>query len=176
MKKLLISYISGFIILWPKMAFAHCPLCTVGAGSAALLATWLGINTLSIGLFIGAFAMAMALWVEKISRKFYTGKANIAFLIVAAVFLTTILPLLPMMPGETHFSIFLTGNYGSILNRTYLINLFLIGSLIGGLIMYLSPFFSKQLSKIKAKKIPFQGMIISFLTLLIFSVFFEILL
>lgn len=174
-KRLLIPALA--ILLWPQTASAHCPLCVVGAGGAALLAKWLGVSTLSLGLFIGAFAIAVGYWFARLlARKFKKRSIYLGTAIVIFSFFSTVLPILSMMPGYTTISIFWGGEYGSIFNRTYLINLFFVGSVIGGLYMILSPRISRALTKLrKNRTLPFQGIIITFLLLLITAVIFELL-
>lgn len=46
----------------PRATFAHCPLCTIGAGAAAVGAAWLGVSYMVIGVFLGAFGLAIGLW------------------------------------------------------------------------------------------------------------------
>ena len=53
---------SLFSVLIPATAFAHCPLCTAGAGLAFLGAYWIGVNGLTIGMLMGALAFALGLW------------------------------------------------------------------------------------------------------------------
>ena len=175
-KKIILSITALPVLLWPQAAFAHCPLCTIGAGGAAVLATWLGVGTFSIGVFIGAFAVATGLWFARLIKKRL--KKPVKFLtpaIAIASFLLTIIPIMPMMPGYGTFSLFWGGEYGSIFNRTYLIHLFLFGSLVGGGVMLISPKLSKALAKIQKKQLPFQGIIMTFLLLILISIISELL-
>ncbi len=43
--------------------FAHCPLCTAGAGVGVLIAKELGMKSSAIGVWVGAFSVALGLWV-----------------------------------------------------------------------------------------------------------------
>lgn len=150
----------------PVAAAAHCPLCTMGAAAAAGGAVWLGVSNAAIGVFIGAFAVSMGWWIGKLIKKQYVPFQRSG--IVAISFFTTVLPLLPMMEGIQPFYISLFGSYGSLLNRTYIINLFLAGSLLGGLIVCLTPWMSNILTKWRnGKMIPFQGILLTFLLLIL---------
>lgn len=171
-------FLGLLILIRPQLALAHCPLCTIGAGGAALMATWLGVSTLSIGLFIGAFALAMGLWMLRLIQKKWPAIPGMLKLILAlCIFLLTIVPIMPLMPGYNTISIFWMGGYGSLLNRTYLMNSFLIGSGIGAFILYLTPFLSQKITQWRHKKqIPFQGMLLIFILLLLTAISFEILL
>ena len=59
------------IILLSKNAMAHCPLCTIGAGALGAGAIWLGVSSVVVALFIGAFAMSMGMWFARIIKKQY---------------------------------------------------------------------------------------------------------
>jgi len=166
MKKTIVIIVLG-LLFWAKPALAHCPLCTIGAGIVATLAVWLGVNTLVVGIFLGAFAAALGLWLARIiKRKFFRYQD---LLVVIVVFLSTILPILPIAGGEkTSVYISWIGDYGSPLNRTYVIDLFLIGSVLGALLLAVSPLLSRQLTKARqGKTFAFQGIIVTFLLLII---------
>lgn len=166
-KKFLFGFI--FIFLFLKEVSAHCPLCTIGAAAAAGGAVWLGVSKIVVALFIGGFAMSMALWFSKLIKKEYIPYQKI--LIAIAVFLLTLLPILPFISDEHSvfpFYLSLYGDYGSLLNRTYLISHSLISSLSGALLVFVSPAISKSITKLrKGKKIPFQGVLLTLLFLLI---------
>lgn len=172
MRKLLIPLF--LFLFFIEEVFAHCPLCTIGAGVAATGAAWFGISNIVIGIFIGAFAIALGLWISKLIKKKYVPYQKSLLTIFS--FLLTVFPLLPMMKEYTSFSISILGDYGSLLNRTYLINLFLIGSFIGAIIMLLSPIISKKFTKTRGnKKSSYQGIIITFILLIIVSIILQVL-
>lgn len=151
---------------------AHCPLCTVGAGAAAGIAIWLGVSPTSIGIFIGAFAIAIGLWVARLILKNFRFK----FIGLAILsFILTIIPIAPLIEGYYPIFINWSGPYGSIFNRTYLINQFLVGSILGAIIMFVAPKISQQISRLKGKRLfPFQSIVITFILLIITSLVFEI--
>ncbi|MEX0920095.1 MAG: hypothetical protein WDZ69_00760 [Candidatus Pacearchaeota archaeon] len=154
---------------------AHCPLCTAGAGAAAVGASWLGVSNIIIGLFIGAFAVSMGLWFARIIPKQYFPFQK--SLIVLASFIFTIFPILYLISMTYPLQISLFGNYGSLFNRIYMVDLSLIGSIFGGLIVMASPSISKRVSKLsKGRIIPFQGVAITILSLIIAGVLIQILL
>jgi len=137
---------------------AHCPLCTAGALVAAGGAAYFGVSNLIIGLFIGAFAVSIGWWVSKLIKKQYIPYQRL--IIIALSFITTVLPLLSTLKEFYPWYISIIGGYGSLLNRTYLINLFLIGSIIGGVIVLLTPFISNLITKLrKGRILPFQAVI-----------------
>ncbi|PJB49710.1 MAG: hypothetical protein CO102_03200 [Candidatus Brennerbacteria bacterium CG_4_9_14_3_um_filter_43_9] len=64
-------------------------------------------------------------------------------------------------------NIYWFGPYGNIFNRTYLIHNFLMGSIIGAVIMLVSSYISSWIKKRQnGKIIPYQGIVIT-LTLLV---------
>jgi len=170
-KKILgLSLLLVFVI--PGKIYAHCPLCTGGAGAAAVAAAYFGVKYGALGVFLGAFAIALAFWfAHKLPEKFkYQSQ-----LIFWAIYLSTVIPFYFMFKGDyTSKYISISGDYGSVLNRTYLIDLYLIGLVVGSLIVYLSPKLSIALSKARGgKSVKFQGMIINFTLLLIAAVILQ---
>ena len=163
MKKIL-PLISFFLLI--ENVKAHCPLCTVGAAAAAGGAAYLGVDKAVIGLFIGAFAISTGLWLARAIRKqFIPFQRQV---IVLASFLLTIIPLMPVISSTVPYYLSLGGEYGTLLNRTYLINLPLFTSMFGGLVVFISPAISRQIMKIRnGKFIPFQGIIITLLSLIL---------
>lgn len=144
---------------------AHCPLCTVGAVAAAGGAAWLGVNNMVIGLFIGAFAVSTGWWVSNLIKKKYIPYQKPIIILVS--YITTILPISKLIPSIYPFYISLIGNYGSMLNRTYIVNLFVIGTVIGGIIVSAAPTISKKITALRQGKIlPYQGVIVTFLILI----------
>lgn len=167
MKKVL-SLILG-ILLIPKFVLAHCPLCTVGAGFLALGAAWLGINPMSIGVFIGAFSVALGFWIGRILPQKVPYQT---WMLAVISFLTTILPLMALLPTYSSIYISWGGEYGSLLNRTYAANSFLLGSVLGSILLLTSPSISKAVRKVY--KFPFQGIVITFFLLLVAALIIEI--
>ena len=101
--------ISG--LLFPAVALAHCPLCTAGAGLAAIGAYWLGVNGLTVGVLLGAFAMALGLWVARLIKKKYLPQQDNAIGVFS--WLTTIIPLKMLLSDYTSIYINWSGSYGS---------------------------------------------------------------
>lgn len=157
-----------------QSAYAHCPLCTVGAAAAAGGAAWLGVSKIVIGIFIGAFAVSIGWWVSNLIKKQY-----IPFqkpLIILFSFATTVFPLLGLNVMQSIYPVYvsLAGDYGSLLNRTYILNLFLIGSVIGGFIVSLTPWLSRKITIMRnGKMLPYQGILLTFLLLAASSAIIE---
>lgn len=167
--------IYGFIAVLmfiPSTVKAHCPLCTAGAGALAVGAAYLGISTYVVGIFIGAFAFALGMWMSRIIKKEYIRHQK--QIVVGLVLITTIIPLMPLLQHYVSFNVYWFGEYGTPFNRTYMISRFLIGSLIGAAIMYISPIVSLAASRIKNRRLfPYQGIVITFAMLFIASLFMQ---
>ena len=161
--------IAGSGTLWlPTYAHAHCPLCTAGAGAAAAGAAWLGVNSMVIGILIGAFGLALGLWIGAMIKRQYLPYQRP--LIGLSSWLTTVLPLQPLLKDYTSFYLSLAGDYGSLLNRTYLVDRFLLGSLLGAVIVIAAPYLSSLITQRRDGKIfPYQGLFITFSLLLVVS-------
>ena len=159
-KKLLIGLALPVLLI--ETVSAHCPLCTIGAGAAAGGAIWLGVSKVVIGLFIGAFAMSMGMWFSRIIKKQYIPFQKTA--IIGIVFLTTVLPLLPIFSAIGPLYISFMGIYGT----TYAVNYSLASSFLGGIITFISPGLNKKIKeKRNGKGIPFQSILITFMLLAI---------
>ncbi|MCF6276562.1 MAG: hypothetical protein L3J07_01790 [Candidatus Magasanikbacteria bacterium] len=171
-KKIAVSFLSIGLFV-PTIAKAHCPLCTAGAGALAVGAAYLGVSTIIVGMFIGAFALALSLWIERIVKKQYIKYQK--QIIITLVFLSTIIPIMPLITEYQSFNLYLFGEYGSLLNRTYMYNKFIVGVIVGTLIMYASPYLSMYIKeKRNGKLIPYQGIIITFSLLVLFSLIVQL--
>ncbi|PIZ94326.1 MAG: hypothetical protein COX81_03780 [Candidatus Magasanikbacteria bacterium CG_4_10_14_0_2_um_filter_37_12] len=167
MKKQIIILLSGLLLFIPTVAKAHCPLCTIGAGTLAVGATYLGVSTMAVGVFIGAFALALGLWMARLAKKWKQVILYQSTIITILVVVSTVVPMLPLVSEYMSINIYWFGPYGNIFNRTYLIHNFLMGSIIGAVIMLVSPYISSWIKKRQnGKIIPYQGIVIT-LTLLV---------
>lgn len=173
MKRLFTLIVAGVLI--PSVAKAHCPLCTVGAGALAMGAAYLGVSSYVVGIFLGAFALALGIWMSRKIKKEYIRYQTP--LVTTIIFVMTILPIMPLIAHYTSINIYWFGPYGSLFNRTYMISRFLVGTLIGAGIMLISPRVSLYMSSIKKKRLfPYQGIVITFLLLGIASLIMQFLL
>lgn len=163
------------ILSMPLPALAHCPLCTLGAGAAAVTAKFFGAGTATVGVFIGAFAIALGSWTSVLIRRRFIPRQREALEVIS--FLATIFPLQPLLRQDIPIPIFLWGDYSSLFNSTYIMDIFLVSAVGGGLIMV----FSRKLSAIASRflhgnKLPYQGMMITFLGLVFTAVILEVVL
>lgn len=172
LKKLIAFF--PFLLLM-QSAYAHCPLCTAGAAFAAGGAAWLGISKAVIGVFIGAFAVSTGWWVSNLLKKKYVPFQKPLIILIS--FITTIWPLMPLMESTYPIYISWIGDYGSLLNRTYLFSMFLVGSILGGFIVCITPWLSKKITEFRnGKMIPYQGITLTFALLAILSAAVELIL
>lgn len=168
MLKLLSPLVAAITLsLLPRAILAHCPLCTGGAGAAAGMAALLGISYGAIGVLIGGFAVALGLWIaHMIKKQYFKGQTMVVFL---AIYLTTVLPVLPFFDGgvvPVYVSLF--GDFGTVFNRTYIVNTFALGAFIGTVLILVAPKISAALTNLRnGRQLPFQGLVLSLLLLLL---------
>lgn len=159
----------ALIALVPKVSLAHCPLCTAGAGALAVTAAYFGVSSIVVGIMIGAFALALSLWLAGIVKKEYIPYQK--QILTVLVFLGTVVPIMPLVRAYAPLYVSFLGEYGT----TYTINLYIFGVVIGALVMFLAPFLSKGLTKVRGKQIPFQGISITLVLLVVASVIVQLL-
>lgn len=170
MKKIITTI--ALVALFPKLASAHCPLCTVGAGALAVAAASVGVSTATVGVFIGAFALALGLWLARIIKKKYFPHQDAV--VAVAVFLSTIIPIMPLIREYRPLYVSLMGEYGSPLHNTYTINLYILGAAVGAVLLFLSPYISKVITeKREGKTLPYQGLSITFILLIVAGVILQ---
>ncbi len=160
------------LLLFTGTATAHCPLCTAGAGIAATAAAYFGVDLLVIGLFIGAFAVSTGWWAANRLEEQYIPHQGSA--IVIASFLLTVLPVAPIIGEQYAHHIGIMGGYGTLLNRTYTINLSLLTAGLGGGIVAIGPRMSQGLTAIREGQFPFQGIVLTFSTLLLTGIIIQV--
>lgn len=170
-KKISILILFSTLIFTPITALAHCPLCVAGAGVLAIFATSIGVSTTVVGLFIGAFALALGIWISRsIKKKYFKFQDSLVSIII---FISTIVPIMPLIEEYRPLYISFYGKYGTLLHNTYSINLYILGAVLGAIILFVSPYLSRSLTKVKGKKLPFQSMIITFSFLIIIGLLLQ---
>ena len=87
-----------------------------------------------------------------------------------------IIPMISMFSAQYPIYLSIFGTYGSILNRTYMVEMFLVTSVIGGLIVYASPLLSSKLTEHRGKHIAYQGIIMNFVLLIFMAGIVQIIL
>lgn len=167
MKKYLITL--PIILFVPQVALAHCPLCTAGAGALAILAASLGVSSTVVGVLIGAFALALSLWISKTVKNQYVPYQE--HILVIVIFLSTVIPIMPFIKHYAPFYVPFIGRYGT----TFTINLYILGVIIGLFTMLMTPKISRMLTKICQKQVPFQGLAITITLLILVSIITQLL-
>lgn len=151
----------------PRLVAAHCPLCTAGAGALAVLASSLGVSSVIVGLLIGAFALALGLWLASLPiKEYFPGQSA---LIIILIFLSTVVPIMPLVRDYGPLYLALGGPYGSAFHKTYVIDLYAFGIVLGAVIMGLAPLLSRWFSRRQGNTWPYQGLVITFSLLIIIS-------
>lgn len=166
MKKLAIALL--LFLALPTAVMAHCPLCTAGAAMAAVGASRIGLSNTIIGIFLGAFAVSTGWWVANKIKKQYIPHQKAVFIISS--FLLTIIPL--MFAVQSYYGIYISlgGDYGTIFNRTYILNKLLVGSIIGGAVLFAAPWLSSKMTSWRhGRHVPYQGLAITFICLFVVS-------
>lgn len=166
--------ITGLFIgtLLAKSVNAHCPLCTAGIAAVAGGATYFGVNKTVISLFVGAFAVSTGWWVARSINKEYIRFQKLW--LVLGSFLLSVLPLMSLLYVLYPLQISLAGDYGSLLNRTYLLNASLVSSIVGGIIVAISPLLSSKITDFCGSHLPFQGVGLTLLGLVIAGIFIQV--
>lgn len=141
-------------------ARAHCPLCSAGAGGGAALASALGVGLAVVGVFVGAFGLATGAWMAKyVTREVIPNQEN---LVAVGVFLTVVLPVLPLMNETVPVYLSLAGEYGTLTNRIYFVNTYLVGAVAGAFVAYTTPQISSWVSDVRGTTLPYQGLVLTF--------------
>tara|TARA_B100000609_G_C16998528_1_gene322417 strand:+ start:95 stop:601 length:507 start_codon:yes stop_codon:yes gene_type:complete len=157
------------LALIPKVASAHCPLCTAGAGALAVLAASLGVSSVVVGVFIGAFSLALGMWISGTVKKEYIRFQKQMLSVV--IFLGTAIPIMPFIEHYAPLYVPFVGEYGT----TYTINLYILGVIIGSILMFVAPYISTLITRLRGRQIPFQGITITGLLLVVTSVIIQLL-
>lgn len=169
MKKYL-SVSFSLLLLIPQISYAHCPLCTVGAGALAVAAAYLGVSSMVVGVLMGAFALALGIWLAKMpKKKYFPGQFSI---LTALIFFSTVIPIMPLVKDYAPLYIPFLGEYG----KTYAVNLFLAGLPFGAFALLIAPFLSRKVSDLRGgKSVSYQGIAIVIILLIIISLLIQFL-
>lgn len=169
MKKFILSVLLTIGIFAPRFVLAHCPLCTAGAGILAVMAAYFGLSSMIIGVLIGAFALALSLWLKNWPRKQFIRYQRL--IVGVIIFLGTVVPIVPLVVDYGPLYLPFWGEYG----RTFAVNLYLVGLPFGMGAVYSAPPLSRLLTKARGGKImPYQGVSITLILLVIISTLIQI--
>ena len=152
------------LALLPSLFFlrevsAHCPLCTGAVVAGAVGAKYLGLDVAILGIFVGAFAISLGLWVSRKIKNYFKYQST---LILTSSFFLTIAPSLAFIKDMT---------YISLLSKVFFVNKLLIGSIIGALVTLLAYKIHNHI-KLKHGRVlfPYQGVILTILFLFLVSI------
>ena len=168
MKKQILT-LAAALLLGIETVRAHCPLCTIGAAAVAGGAAVLGVSNAAIGIFIGAFAVSMGWWFGNILKKQFIPYQKPALIVFS--FVTTILPMMAFLSDVHPLYLPWLGAYGT----AFAVDVFLAGSLMGGIIVSITPWMSKRITALRnGKAIPFQGTLLTLGLLLVAGIIVQI--
>ncbi|MDP3989372.1 MAG: hypothetical protein Q8P93_04020 [bacterium] len=152
------------LLLVPAFARAHCPLCTAGAGVLAVFAASMGVSPTVVGVLIGATALALGIWVAGLVKTTYIPFQRPILTVV--IFLSTVVPIMPLIQSYGPLYLSLLGEYGTLLHNTYTINLYVFGVVIGALLMLVAPSMSRVVTRMRGVQAPFQGVVLTMIALI----------
>jgi hypothetical protein len=162
---MILGLLSLFLI-YPLVAFAHCPLCVGGVLVLTFLGYEIGVKRIVLGFLTGALAVAFGEWLNRlIKRKFFKGQE---FLIIALTFILTYLQVKNYI--FNYYSLYLP-NLG--INTPILIDKSLLLGIFGGFLVYIAPFISRWISQKRGKTILFQRIIVTLILLIIFGLILQ---
>lgn len=153
----LIFSLLTFYYFLPGKVFAHCPLCTAGAGAGLFLSRWLGIDDSITGVWMAAFLAASSLWAaNSLKKKYIPGQNTLIYL---AVFVSTIWSFYTFKLVSEHA--------GLIMGVPKLI----FGMVSGGIVFYVVDILNLALKKTRGKSLfPYQSIVFSLGSMLLLSV------
>lgn len=158
-------------LLFPSVASAHCPLCTAGAGILAVLAASMGVPATIIAVMLGGFAMALGLWFSRVVKKKYFRFQD--QVVIWGAYLLTVVPLWPVLKEYKALYVPWLGidKYAT----TIPVDVYILGVILGGLVLLVSPYLSGRVTKWAGKQIiPFQGVVITLVLLVLVPLIVDI--
>lgn len=151
--------------LLTRTASAMCPLCTAGAAVGLAIARYYGVDDLVVGLWLGALAVSTALWVNNMVKK--KVKRNIVpfqgVLIVVTVIASTIVPF---------YSAGFFNGMPRMVDTIFGINRLVVGTIIGGFIMFIGAPLSNFIKRKRQAAFPLQTIILTLALLIALSILF----
>lgn len=161
-KKRALALLAVGAVFAPSVTYAHCPLCTAGAGILAIVAASLGVPALIISTLLGGFALAMGLWIAKLIKKKYIPYQD--QLMAGVIYLSTVLPLWPLLKEYKTLYAPLLG-FDKYADKVP-VDIYLVGALLGAALLFVAPYASSAVSTLAKKQIiPFQGLLITLILL-----------
>lgn len=159
-----LSIYATYNTLFPSLAHAVCPICTVAVAGGLGLSRYFGIDDSVIGIWSGGLMVSLTLWtvdwLSKRSWKFLE-KVNEKTRIIASFLFWVLL---------TYPPLFATGVIGHPFNTILGIDKLVFGSILGFVSFLLGVWADKKVRGIKGKQLfNFQKVVFPVLSLTIFS-------
>ena len=156
MKKFFL-FLFSFLVFLPRLAYAHCPLCTGAMVAGVATTRYFGVDDGIVGIFVGGAIISMALWFNRSNLKKKYVPLNNLF-VLAVIWVLTV------------GSFYLAGLFKDgalVLGMSGL----LFGILLGSVLTYIGPLLSGYIKKKNLGKVlfPFQAIAITLLLLVLAS-------
>lgn len=155
-----LSFFIASLLFFAQKTTAHCPLCVAATGSFVATSRIMGIDDAITGTFVGAFIISTALWTDRMLSKrkirLPLQPYALSLLFIALTF-----------AGFFIFG-FVSGGFATIMG----IDRFIFGILAGSMIILFSYEAHNLLRKSNNGKnhLPFQGIVLPMLVLVLFDV------
>lgn len=150
--------------LFPEKTLAVCPVCTVSIGGGLWLAQKLGIDESIIGLWLGGIIISAAMWMYTILQRKHISFPYLGVALIGIYYLAAILAL--------RFS----GSIGTSPQPIFGLDRILFGMILGSVVFILTINWYRYM-KFKNNNhafFPFQKIVMTLSSLLIFSISFHI--
>jgi hypothetical protein len=85
MKLLAFFLVPVTLMLVPRVAFAHCPLCVAGAVAGVSVTRWIGVDDSITGVWIAALLGATSFWTDSFVRRNLTSLGEPTYVLFFAV-------------------------------------------------------------------------------------------
>ena len=136
-----------------------CPICVVAIGAGLGLSRWIGIDDIVSSVWIGAFLVAITSWTLSFMKKRGWNFHDDGIAVTLAYMVLTFIPL------------YYAGIVGHPLNQIWGIDKIILGSIIGGVILFLAHWLHLYLKKKNNSKsfFPYQRVAVPVVVLFLTS-------
>jgi len=151
-------------LVFPKIALAMCPVCTIAVGAGLGLSRFLGIDDTISGLWIGGLIISSSFWLADYLKK---KKLDFKYEKEIITFLSFTLVIIPLWLSEI---------IGHPLNKIFGIDKLVFGTFVGAVVFYEATLLDKFTRKIFGKQLfNFQKIVFPIFSLALISVIFYLL-
>ncbi len=159
-----ISLFSIYYSLFPTVAYAVCPVCTVAVGAGLGLSRWLGIDDAISSIWIGGLILSMSFWmIDWLKRRKFKAiqqfnTSTISVFVIIAMYTLTLIPL------------WLSKVIGNPLNTIIGIDKVIFGTIVGSIMFLVGMWADKKVRKIKGRQLfQYQKVVFPVLSLVLTS-------